>query len=92
MFKNGIEYEVIFETDNIEFPYEELDEKEKITVADEKMLIKNYASATNDEEARDALRNMWKLQLFCDFVIKSNIEKLYLVHQVIFCHFSPSLR
>jgi hypothetical protein len=92
MLQQNIEYEVIFLTDNIQYPYEELDEKESITVKEEKLLIKKYASALNDDDAREALRDMWKLQSFCDLVIESDKEKAYIVHQIIFCYYSRLLR
>ena len=91
MAKKNIQYEVIFETDGIEFPYEELDLKEKLTVNEEKYLIKKYASATNDKEAQDALADIWLKQMFCDLVIATQ-DKKYLSHQIIFCHHSKAIK
>ena len=92
MLEENTEYEVVFLTDDVKYPYKEVDEKERLTVNDEKFLIKKYASALNDDDAREALRDMWKLQTFCDLIIKSEKGKYYLVHQIIFCHYSPLLR
>lgn len=70
MDKAGIKWEINFSNDDINFDEGIVKMRESVTITKEKELIFKFISSKSDEEARDALCEMWVNCKFCDMVFR----------------------